>query len=254
MEHEAQQQFFVPSQLNNMPDYFGRAFVATSIFDATKHNWVDDYADTAFRSRKSSVSSDLGNLPVGDSDDSINSGFCSDDDIDFKDDVNESSKNFLQEPVILDSGCSTHMAPEHLQLQDERQIQTSVRFGISSAPVTSIGNLSLTSSLGKTFAISDVLKVQGLSVVLLSMYQLYCSGYISTLDNRGALFSRKAEKWRQYRCEMAFTSLIHQSLILFLNVWIGLFSLTTRFRTLIQVEHLADHIVFSETLKFWMSC
>ena len=86
---------------------------------------------------------------------------------------------------VVDSGCSTHMVPSDTVLYNETAISTSVRFGVSSSRATSVGDAKILTSLGEEIVIKQAIKVEGLSVFVLSFHKLCSDGFIPYLTKNG---------------------------------------------------------------------
>ena len=86
---------------------------------------------------------------------------------------------------VVDSGCSTHMVPARMGLLNESPVESTIRFGVSSSRASIIGDASVQTSLGETIYVKDAIKVEGLTVALLSVNKLFGEGYIPFLNEKG---------------------------------------------------------------------
>jgi hypothetical protein len=87
--------------------------------------------------------------------------------------------------IVVDTGCSAHMVPDHFNLQDETPTTTSIQFGTTTSPGSTMGNATVYTSSGVPIKLSGAIKVKGLSVVLLSVHRLFADGYFPVFRPQG---------------------------------------------------------------------
>jgi hypothetical protein len=77
------------------------------------------------------------------------------------------------------------MVPDSVILQNESSVNSTILFGTSRAFSTTVGNLSVETSLGENILLQDAIKVPGLSVVLISLSRLFQQGYTPVITGNG---------------------------------------------------------------------
>jgi hypothetical protein len=86
------------------------------------------------------------------------------------------------------------MVPSGHHLVRESAISSTVRFGVATSKATSMGDSSVTTSYGHQVHFSKAIKVEGLSVILLSMSRLFEEGYVPSLTKDGGCLMRGSQK------------------------------------------------------------